>query len=115
MFFGHGVTVHGQRPRLIHDPMSQTMVEGDWTDPIEEPIEGVGIGPSSTSMLSTDGRTGALESVSLYCEVDVRVHRFPRFRQGATVYERDGLPAEFINPFTGWEAGTEIPLKRVVG
>lgn len=28
-------------------------------------------------------------------------------------YEIDGLPGEWTNPFTGWDAGMEVPIKRV--
>lgn len=27
-------------------------------------------------------------------------------------YEVDGLPGEWRNPFTGWDAGIEVPVKR---
>ena len=34
---------------------------------------------------------------------------------GGVVYEVDGLPGEWRNPFTGWDAGIEVPVKRAAG
>lgn len=30
-------------------------------------------------------------------------------------YEVDGLPAEWRSPFSGWEPGMEVPVKRTAG
>lgn len=27
-------------------------------------------------------------------------------------YQVDGLPGEWVSPFTGWDAGMEVPIKR---
>ena len=29
-----------------------------------------------------------------------------------TAWQVDGLPGEWVNPFTGWDAGIEVPVKR---
>lgn len=115
MFFPHGVTVHRQRPRPVFDPMSGAMIDGDWTDPLEVEIPGAAIAQSSTATLDTDGRTAALEAMSLYCEVGTDIQHGDRIRAGIKVYPTDGIPATFVNPFTGWEAGMEVPLGRVIG
>lgn len=31
---------------------------------------------------------------------------------GGVTYEVDGLPGEWVNPFTGWAPGIEVPVKR---
>jgi hypothetical protein len=31
---------------------------------------------------------------------------------GGETYEVDGLPGEWVNPFTGWAPGIEVPVKR---
>lgn len=31
---------------------------------------------------------------------------------GGVVYQVDGLPGEWVNPFTGWNAGIEVPVTR---
>jgi hypothetical protein len=30
-------------------------------------------------------------------------------------YQVDGLPGEWTNPFTGWQPGIEVPVKRAAG
>lgn len=31
---------------------------------------------------------------------------------GGKAYQVDGLPGEWVSPFTGWDAGMEVPIKR---
>lgn len=31
------------------------------------------------------------------------------------VYQVDGLPGEWVNPFTGWAPGIEVPVVRAAG
>lgn len=31
---------------------------------------------------------------------------------GGETYQIDGLPGEWVNPFTGWAPGIEVPVKR---
>lgn len=117
MNFPHGRTVFRLRPRSFYDPVSDTQVEGDWTDPDSFPIPGAFIAQSSTSAAIGATRTQALEAKSLFCAPDVDVQMGDRIQdgEGGPVYPVDGVPAADVNPFTGWQPVREVPLQRAVG
>ncbi len=114
-----GKTVYRLRAGEIVDPYSGEMVAGDWSNQTVLPVPGSFVAHTSTSMLSSETRSQALEAKSLYCDGDFDVQKGDRIRDGedgSPLYTIDGIPpAPDVNPFTGFVAPVEIPLERYVG
>lgn len=117
MDFAHGVTVTVRSVTTTDDGLgntSETVTETAWgpcavapryatesTDPRVPPVI-VGktvYGP--TIALGSNDRLHLGETDGRIVGDDKRVW-----------YDVDGLPGEWINPFTGWDAGIEVPVKR---
>jgi hypothetical protein len=106
--FDHGITV------TIERPGGQTR-HGDRLPPVTHEISGCAAYPRSTS--EDNAIRDQVEDVWVLLapygaditETDVVV------LPGGFRYEVDGAPGGFSSPFTGWQPGTQIVLRRVVG
>ncbi len=113
----YGTTVYRLRARSVYDPVSDSMVEGDWGTPDSIAIPEAFIAQSSTASVPGATRTQVLESKSLFCAPDADVQMGDRIQdgEGGPIYPVDGVPAADVNPFTGWQPVREVPLQRAVG
>lgn len=48
--------------------------------------------------------------LTVYGPADVTIKAGDQIRRGSTVYNVDGDPNEWLNPFTGWAPGLEVSL-----
>lgn len=108
MPFGHGITV------TIERPGGQTR-HGDRLPPVTHTVSPCTAYPRSTS--EDNAIRDQVEDVWVLLapygaditETDVIV--LPDGRR----YEVDGAPGGFASPYTGWQPGTQIVLRRVTG
>lgn len=117
MQFPHGQTVQRDRRPLIPDRYNPDgVVPGSWDDATTVPLEGAFVA-SSSSIATTDAtRTQTITDKSLYL-TDPAADVLPgdRVRVGASTYLVETRPEADVNPFTGWQPITEIPLTEVTG
>ena len=76
---------------------------------------GAFVAPRMSEDLHDTGRAGVVVGLTLFVPFGFDVLHGDRVSVDGVLYEVEGDPADWRNPFTGWEAGTTIPLRRVDG
>lgn len=89
-------------------------------DPIEgEPnrltIDGCSIAPRTTVDITDRGRHGVVVGLSLFTPYGVDVVHTDLLEVDGVEYEVDGDAGPWKSPFTQWEAGMELALRRAAG
>lgn len=115
MDFPYGETVTRQRGTPTVDPYSGEATGVDWTTPTELAIPGCAFNPGRSTEPLQDARTAVLTQPEVYAPYGSDVLAGDRLVVRGDVYEVDGNPADWRSPFTGWEPGMVIPLKRAEG
>lgn len=64
---------------------------------------------------STDGRDTVVSQPQALLPYGTAVSPNSVLVIGGLRYEVDGTPNDWRNPFTGWQAGLAVPLRRVTG
>lgn len=111
--FAFGESVQVLSPVETTDPYSNTVE--DWTTPTEVTLDGVAVEPRPSSEDNRDARNAVTSGFTLYCPAGAVVTAKNRVRVRGDVYAVDGEPAEWRNPFTGWEPGVVVQTKRMEG
>lgn len=86
----------------------------DWSDTDEADIEGCAVAPR-TSAEDNTGRTAVIVGLTLYAPFDADILAVDRIVYDGMTYEVDGAVGRWRNPFSQFEAGLEVALKRVDG
>jgi hypothetical protein len=90
---------------------------GDVARVDEQVIEGVVLAPRTSSEAGGDMRTATVRTGMTAYLPDVSgltaSHRI--VRADGSVWRVSGTPAEWTNPFTGWEPGVQVEIDRVSG
>lgn len=115
MIFKHGETVTRLRRQMVLDPYSQEPTQGSWDAPDELVIEGVAIGPSSSTEPAADDRQMVVTQMSLYGAQGLDVLPADRIRARSGLWDVVGEEQVWSNPFTGWDPGSEYQVRKVVG
>lgn len=116
MFFAFPEDLHRVRRKTIIHPVSGEVSLGTWATAAVTPLEGCAIGPRATDELVTSQRDQVDSQRSLYGPYGLDVVATDRIRDArGRDWDVDGEPMDYRNPFTGWEAGTEVPLTRTKG
>lgn len=89
-------------------------------DPIEgtetrSTIEGCAVAPRSTADITDRGRQGVLVGLTLYLPFGTDVDHRDRFEVDGSLFDVDGIGGSWSSPFSGWQAGVEVALKRASG
>jgi hypothetical protein len=111
--FPFGETVEVLSPSSTTDAYNNTVE--DWTTPTETPVEDVGVEPRPSTEDNRDARNAVTSGFTLYMPAGSVVTAKNRVRVRGDDYAVDGEPAEWRNPFTGWEPGLVVQTKRMEG
>lgn len=115
MDFPHGETVTRQRGVATVDPYSGEATGVDWTTPDELEIPGCAFNPGRSTEPVQDARTAVITEPEVYAPFGSDVRAGDRLVVRGVTFDVQGNPGDWRSPFTGWEAGMAIPLKRTEG
>ena len=110
--FPHGETVqrHAWLSTSTNAHGVETYIRADPYD-----VEGVGFDPGSTYETNAEG-VRIVTQPTLYVAFEQAAHPLDQWTCRGVPYDVDGsVDSRSRNPFTGWEAGRVIKLKRAVG
>lgn len=112
--FPNGETVTRLRGTTVSDGYNGTVI--DWTTPTETTIEGVALAPRVGEEVHGAGRAGVIVGLTIYCEPGVDITWQDRIRlANGDIYEFEGQPGDWVNPWTGYRHGVTGALRRVDG
>lgn len=108
--FGTTITVLRDSPGGLDDynnPVTSTTTSTD--------IINCGVAPRYSSEPTEKGRNGVIIGLTILAPAGSDILFTDRIKIAGVVYEIEGDPADWSNPFTGTEFGMEIAVKRAVG
>ncbi len=115
MDFPYGETVVRQRGVSTSNPYSTEATELDWTTPTTLTINGCAFDPGGSSEPTEQGRNAVITQPTVYAPPGSDITAADRLVVRSRTWLVDGDPAEYVNPFTGWEPGLVVKLKAVEG
>lgn len=83
-----------------------------WADPIE--VGHVAVAPTSSDEDTSQGEQ-VITGLTLYIPTTLDVSYQDRFRVRGDLFEVTGEPFSYTNPFTGWEPGMTVTVRRPQG
>lgn len=89
-------------------------VVADWSNPARTEVPGCAVAPG-TSSEENAGRTAVIAGLTVYLPAGADVRPADRIEIRGVVYDIDGEPGDWRNPFTDTRAGLEVALRRVTG
>lgn len=111
--FGHGESV------LLHRYLgagrdSHGNVIPSYAPPVT--VAGVGVAPGSSSEPRSGGSSRVITGMAIFLPPDVSVNPQDQITVRGQLYMVEGdMSGAWANPFTGWNPGAEVTLKRVTG
>ena len=92
----------------------------EYGDPVDDDadrltIEGASVAPRSTSDITERGRFGVIVGLSLFAPYGTDIVHGDQVEVDGVLYEVDGDAGPWKSPFTQWEAGIEVALRRAAG
>ena len=115
MDFPYGETVIRQRASQVTDPYSGTTSGLSWANPSTVSISGCAFDPGSSGEVLDLARNVTTTQPKVYAPAGSDIKAADRLVVRGVTYEVDGNVAEWRSPFTGWEPGIVVPLKRSEG
>lgn len=113
--YPHGEIATRLRGEAVADPYSAEATALSWDDPDELEIPGCGFDPGGSLEPVEVGRAAVITQPTLYAPADADVLAGDRVEVRSLTWEVDGDPALWRSPFTGWEPGLVVKLKKVSG
>lgn len=117
MFGRHGETVVILRGTPVDDPYTNEPGTAlSWASP--ERIEVPGCGVEVRLNVDRDGGNYSdpvFLGLRIFMPAGTDITARDRVEVRGEVYEVDGIPFEWRNPFTGWTPGVEVLVKRLEG
>lgn len=101
------VRVRGPGINLTGDPIADEPDRETLVDPI--------FAPASSTDINDRGRNGATVDASLFLPYGADLLNTDQVEIDSVLYDVVGEIAQWKNPFTGWNAGSEVALKRAHG
>lgn len=89
------------------DPLSADSEEDDIPDCV--------VSPRLSTEVTAPGRQGVVVGLTLYAPYGTDLVHTDQVKVDGVLYELDGEPGPWKSPFSGWEAGVEVALKRAAG
>lgn len=78
-------------------------------------VSGCAVAPRSSSEPTERGRVGVIVGLTLYAPYGSDIIHTDQIEVDGTVYDIEGEPGLWANPFTGSRPGMEVALKRAEG
>lgn len=100
------VRVRGADPDAYGDPVG---------DPDEDELDGCSVAPRTSTDIADRGRQGVVIGLTLLAPFGTDIIHTDQLKVDGVLYDIDGDPGSWKNPFTGWEAGIEVALTRATG
>lgn len=114
--FRGGETVTVLRGAKIVDPFSGEESDNlDWSEPEATPYEHCAVGPAVTDEPLDSNRVPVVDGLVVFGPFDMDVTARDRLLIKGEVYEVDGEPGFWKNPFNGRTPGCQIKAKKVSG
>lgn len=113
--FTRGETITRIRAGVVLDPYSNEETGLDWDAVIETDIANVALEPRPSSEPVQDARNAVTSGFTLYAWRAVDLTPADKVRMRGVVYDIDGEPADWRNPYSGRLVGTIIQTKAVDG
>lgn len=111
MYFAHGEPVTVWTATTTTDRYGNEV--NDWV--VGPTYDRCSVAPRASTELTDGGRQGVIIGLSVYLPPDAVVGPHDRLEVRGDMFEIDGEPGEWRSPFTGWNPGIEVALKRVTG
>ena len=101
-----------------------TVVRSDandvYGDPAETPptrtrLDGCAVAPRSSADVNDRGRQGVVVGLTLFAPYGADIRHTDQLDVDGVLYDVDGEPGSWSNPFTFHEPGIEVALKRAAG
>lgn len=97
----------------------------EYGDPIESTVVRVDVdgcawaprtaGGASSSEIRDRGRQGVIEGLTLYAPAGTDLQPTDQVEVDGVLFDVEGEPGDWRNPFTGRDAGLEVALRRADG
>lgn len=115
MDFPYGETVTVLTAGTTTDPYSGETVPSWDETPTSVDVAGVGVEPRPSGEPLQDARNQVTSGFTLYFPPGATVTPQNRVIVRGGTYDVLGEPAEWVNPFTGWNPGTVVQVERSEG
>lgn len=111
--FGHGDSVlHHRYAGTVRNAHGQTVVS--YADPVE--LHGVGVAPGASTEPRDGGSYRVVSQTTIYVPPGTTVDARDQFTVRGIKYGVEGDAAgEWRNPYTGWNPGSAVTLRRISG
>ena len=108
---------HGETVTIVRQSPGGTDSYGDPIDSTESriDIEGVAVAPRYSSEPTERGRQGVVVGLTIYPPANSGFLFSDQVEVRGELFDMEGDPGEWENPFTGDTPGAEIALKRAAG
>jgi hypothetical protein len=78
-------------------------------------LTGAFVAPREASEITNRGRAGVIVGLTLFAPHDTDLVFTDRIEVDGVPYDIEGEPGRWRNPFTDWEAGLQVALRRTSG
>lgn len=78
-------------------------------------LEGAFVAPRESTEIVNRGRAGVIVGLTLFAPYDTDLVYTDRVEVDGVLYDIEGEPGRWRNPFTDWEAGIQAALVRASG
>ena len=78
-------------------------------------VAGAFVAPRESTDVNDVGRVGVVIGLTLYLPYDTDIEHGDQVLVDDVLYEVDGEEGDWLQPMTGWQAGTTVALKRASG
>lgn len=109
-----GETVDILTPSTVTDPYSAASV-ADWSSWTETAVPGCVVWPRDSTEPTEVGRTAVITGLTVSFPAGTSVTSSSRVRVRGTVWDVEGKPFAWRNPFSGHEPGVVANLTQVEG
>lgn len=94
--------------------------EDEYGDPVtgtedRTTLAGAFVAPRETSEIDNRGRAGVIVGLTLFAPYETDLRYDDRIEVDGVLYDIEGEPGRWRNPFTDWEAGIQAALVRSSG